>query len=316
MARQRIAVILAAGLGTRMKSSKPKVMHEVLGRPMVHHVVALALDAGCDEVAVVVGYGKEIVERYLRDAFPDAPLSFHVQHEMLGTGDAVRSSRAAWQHGDAQVAILCGDVPNVPAAALEALFEAQRSADRPIAVMSAIAPPNTAYGRMVREDGELRAIVEYKDADQEVRAVREINTGTYVMDAAFLCEEIDQLDTNNAQGEFYLTDLVARAWAHGTPALGIVAEDIREFEGVNNRADLAAANTTARLQRNRALMLQGVTILDPATTWIEHEVEVEPDATIEPYTMLTGRCRVCSGATVLAGTRAHDRMFEAKDAEG
>lgn len=313
MARRRIAVVLAAGLGTRMKSTKPKVMHEVLGRPMVHHVVDLALKAGCDEVALVVGYGKELVERYLRDAFPDAPLSFHVQEKMLGTGDAVRASRSAWQSGDAQVAILCGDVPNVPPEALEALFDAQESGARPVAVMSAIAPPGTAYGRMVRQEGELSAIVEFKDADEQTRAIREINTGTYVMDAAFLREEIDQLNTNNAQGEFYLTDLIAKAWQLGRPALGIIAEDIRDFAGVNNRADLAAANATARDRRNHALMMSGVTLLDPTTTWIDADVIVEPDACIEPFTMLTGTCRVESGACVPAGTRAHNRRFD-KDA--
>lgn len=308
MSDHKIAVILAAGLGTRMKSPVPKVMHEVLGRPMIGHVVQTAIHTGCDEIALVVGYGKERVERYLRDAFPDAPLRFYVQEEMNGTGDAVRCAAESYKDGDAQVAVLCGDVPNVSAALLHRAFDIQREQHTPCVVISAIAPPNTAYGRIVRDEHDnVRKIVEFKDADAATRDIREINSGTYVFSGAFLREHIEALDTENAQDEFYLTDLVEIATDIGRPAQGLLSDDIASLDGVNTRVHLAAANAVARDRENRALMASGVTLIDPQSTWIDMDCTIESDVIIEPNVVLRGACNVSSGAYIEAGVRLEDR---------
>lgn len=308
MTTRSVAVILAAGLGTRMKSSLPKVMHEVLGQPMIGHVVQTALQADCDAIAVVVGHGKERVEAYLRDRFPDAPLSFHEQKQMLGTGDAVRAAYAAYAEGDADVAVLCGDVPNTPIALLREAIALRRAANTPAVVITAIAPPNTAYGRIVRGEGtEIQRIVEFKDADDATRALAEINSGTYVFAAAFLRDRIDTLDTNNAQGEFYLTDLVERASDDGTPAHALLAPDIRPLDGVNNRVDLAHAIDVARERRNTALMTEGVTLMDPQSTWIDVDSVVDTDVIIEPNVVIRGASHVETGAILEAGVRLENQ---------
>lgn len=308
MTEGRVAVILAAGLGTRMRSPLPKVMHEVLGAPMIEHVVRTAIEVGCDDVAVVVGHGREQVEGFLRARFPDAPLSFHVQEQMLGTGDAVRSAIAAYSEGNPQVAVLCGDVPNLPAELLQRAFARREDAGSPVVVLTANAPDGTSYGRIVRDErGMVQKIVEYKDADEATRAISEINSGAYVFSGLFLREQIDKLDTNNAQGEFYLTDLVELASQAGRAAQALLADDIRPLDGVNTRLDLAAANAVARERRNRALMLEGVTMIDPTTTWIDTATTVESDVVLEPNVVLRGRCHIASGAHIEAGVRLENR---------
>lgn len=316
MSHRNVAIILAAGLGTRMKSPLPKVMHQVLGRPMIGHVVQTALDLGCDEIAVVVGYKKEQVQEYLTTAFPNAPITFHVQEEMNGTGDAVRSAHASYASGDPQVTILSGDVPNTPSTLLQQALALQANHATPAVVLTAIAPPHTAYGRIVRNhDGRLERIVEYKDADQATRDIREINSGIYVFSGAFLREHIHTLTTDNTQGEFYLTDLLEIAAQHQTPAHALLAPDISILDGVNTRVHLAAANAVARRLRNQTLMESGVTLIDPETTWIDVECALQTDIVIEPHVILRGHCIIEEGAYIEGGVRlenvhvrAHQRI--------
>lgn len=304
MSDPTVAIILAAGLGTRMKSPLPKVMHEVLGRPMIGHVVQTAIDIDCDEIAVVVGYAKEQVISYLKTAFPNAPLSFHVQAEMNGTGDAVRAAHAAYAKGNPRVAVLCGDVPNTPAHLVQDAFRIQQENRTPAVVITAIAPPHTAYGRIVRRDEHTVArIVEFKDADDATRDIREINSGTYVFGGEFLRKHIGTLSTDNAQGEFYLTDLIEIADQQNTPAYALRADDIRTLDGVNTRVHLAAANAVARDLRNHALMESGVTLIDPKNTWIDIDCTIESDVIIEPNVTLRGRCTVARGAYIESGVR-------------
>jgi len=312
MSDRKVAVILAAGLGTRMKSPLPKVMHQVLGRPMIGHVVQTAIDNACDEIAVVVGYGKEQVQAYLQDAFPNAPITFHVQEQMNGTGDAVRSAHASYAEGDPQVAVLCGDVPNLPAALLQQAFQEQAEHQTPAVVITAIAPPGTAYGRIVRQDSaQIARIVEFKDADEPTRAIQEINSGSYVFRGAFLREHIGSLTTDNAQGEFYLTDLVEIAHKENTPARALLADDISTVDGVNTRVHLAAANAVARRLRNRAWMESGVTLIDPDTAWIDVDCELAPDILIEPNVTLRGRCVIEQGAYIESGVRLENAHVQA-----
>lgn len=311
--RRSVALILAAGLGTRMRSTLPKVMHSVLGLPMIVHVVQSALDLGCDEVAIVVGHGRELVEASVRARFPDAPISFHVQAQQLGTGDAVRSAAPAYASGDPDVIVLSGDVPNTPVDLLRRAVQTRADAQTPVVVISATAPEGTAYGRIVRDaDARFLRITEFKDADAATRAIREVNTGIYVFSGAFLREQIGTLSTDNAQGEFYLTDLVERAAASENHALALRADDIAPLDGVNTRVDLARANAVARDQKNLALMLAGVTLLDPVSTWIDADTTVEADVVIEPNVVLRGRTRVLTGAWIEAGVRLEDAHVPAE----
>lgn len=287
-----------------MQSPLPKVMHEVLGLPMIAHVVQGALEIGCDEVAIVVGHGREQVEAYVRGRFPDAPISFHVQAQMLGTGDAVRTSAAAWSEGDPDVVILSGDVPNTPRELLRDAILTRQESGSPALVITATAPPGTAYGRIVRDEaGNFLRITEFKDASPEIRAIREINTGIYVFSGEFLRAHIHSLDTNNAQGELYLTDLIERAGAQSKHAIGLLAPEIGPLDGVNNRVDLARANAVARDRKNHDLMVSGVTIIDPLSTWIDAETTVEPDVTIEPNVVIRGKSFIGRGAYIEAGLR-------------
>lgn len=297
------AVILAAGLGTRMKSQLPKVMHAVLGRPMIAYPVDVALASGAVEVAVVVGHGRDLVEDYLRGRYGDV-VSTHVQHQMLGTADAVRSGSPAFDTFEGAVIILSGDVPNLTADTVAQLIDVHAHGRSPVTLLTAHDPTPNAYGRIDRDSaGAVTQIVEFKDADERQRAITEVNIGTYVVDAAFLRDGLGRIGTDNAAGEFYLTDLIAMAAAAGRPAQTVVAEDIVALHGVNDRAHLADAQHYARRRRNTALMRSGVTMLDPATTTIEADVVVGNDAVLEPCVYLLGETHVGSGARVGAHSR-------------
>lgn len=241
------AVVLAAGMGTRMKSELPKVLHEVADEPMVVRSIRLALDRGADEVAVVVGYKKDLVEDAVRTAYPDAPISFHVQHAMNGTADAVNSARAAYAGYDGAVLILYGDVPNLPGTLIDDVVDAWQATPGPLALVTGIDPGEHQYGRIVRDaDGRPHRIVEFKDADDAVRAVREVNIGVYLVAADFLVAGLDSTTASETTGEFYLTDLVEMAYDAGTPAASVVSDDIDALHGVNTLDQLAAADALAR----------------------------------------------------------------------
>lgn len=323
------AVILAAGLGTRMKSKKPKVLHEVLGQPMVHWVVEKALAVNCEEIAVVVGHAKEDVIETITSRFSDDRITFYEQTQMLGTGDAVRAAQPCFDGFDGNVLILCGDVPNVPVELMEALLQRTR-VDMPVSLISAIAPVGTHYGRIVRNaEQKVDAIVEYKDASEDIRAISEINTGNYAVDAAFLLDGLSRLDTNNAQGEFYLTDLIAMAARAGHPAEAIIADHIDQLDGVNTRANLGHANEVALGIIREHWMREGVTMLQPSSVWLDADVQLEADVSLESHVSLLGsthvesgayiesfcrlfNCRVAAGVRVSANTVATDRTFSSR----
>lgn len=293
------AVVLAAGLGTRMRSALPKVMHKVRGLPMVTYPVAHALELGAEEVAVVVGHGRELVEGWLAERFAGQRVSTHIQHNMVGTADAVKSAQAAFEGYSGAVMILYGDVPNVAAEDIAKLVAAHRASGGLLSFLTAHADGPTDYGRIVRdEQGRARAIVEHKDCTPEQRLITEVNIGIYLVDAAFLVEGLSRLDASNAQGEFYLTDLVSIAYDRGAPPAVVVSDEIEALHGVNNREQLARAERYAQSRANRALMLSGVTLLDPETTYVEHDCTIAQDATIEPFVALLGRTQIGSGATV------------------
>jgi bifunctional UDP-N-acetylglucosamine pyrophosphorylase / glucosamine-1-phosphate N-acetyltransferase len=289
MTQRLAAVIMAAGLGTRMKSSLPKHLHPLLGRRLVDWVIDAAREVGPDPLVVVTSPEH-------RDAF--AGVEVAVQETPLGTGDAVRAARAALD-GATEVLVLSGDHPLLTGAALEELLAVHRNAGAAATVLSFEPPDPRSYGRVVRDgNGRLRAIVEASDASDDELAVREVNSSIYVFAGERLWPALDRLEPHNAQGELYLTDAVRHLVDAGEEVAVHRAADPSEIEGVNTRAELAAAAAALRDRINEGHMLAGVTIVDPAATWIDASVEVEPDAVIEPFTVLRGATRVASGARI------------------
>jgi bifunctional UDP-N-acetylglucosamine pyrophosphorylase / glucosamine-1-phosphate N-acetyltransferase len=294
-------VVLAAGEGTRMKSSTPKVLHEIGGRSLVGHVVAAARELTPEHLVVVVGYAHEQLTAHL--AALDPAIRSAVQQERNGTGHAARVGLdellAQGVALDGTVVITNGDTPLLTADTLHALTAAHEVEGNAVTVLTAEVPDPTGYGRIVRAaDGAVRAIVEQKDATAEQRAITEINSGVYAFDAALLTDALGKITTDNAQGEEYLTDTLAILREAGHRVGAAVAADHREIFGINNRVQLAEAR---RLLNDRLLceaMLAGVTVVDPATTWVDAGVEFEPDAVVHPGTQLRGATRIGAGAEV------------------
>jgi bifunctional UDP-N-acetylglucosamine pyrophosphorylase/glucosamine-1-phosphate N-acetyltransferase len=290
MAEDLAAVVMAAGVGTRMKSATPKHLHPLLGRRMVDWVVETARDAGVDRIVVVAS-------PQTRDLIDGVEIV--VQEEPLGTGDAVRSARSTLEPLGGDVLVLNGDVPALRPETVRALVATHRDTGAAATVLSFEPEDACAYGRVVRNgDGRLDRIVEAADASADELAVREVNSGIYVFRAEKLWPVLDRLDPHNAQGELYVTDALGLLAADGDLCAVQLADDPLEAEGVNTRAELATAAASLRDRINRAHMLAGVTIVDPASTWIEAGVEIEPDVVIHPYTVVRGGVRIESGAEI------------------
>jgi bifunctional UDP-N-acetylglucosamine pyrophosphorylase / glucosamine-1-phosphate N-acetyltransferase len=293
------AVVLAAGKGTRMKSELAKVLHPIGGRPLAALPIAAALEAGAGPVVVVVGHQAKEVEAALRAALPGAPLSFALQAEQKGTGHAVQCAvpalRAAGVGPGDTVLILAGDVPLLEGRTLQALAVARGTAA--LSLLTTELEDPHGYGRVLRApEGHVSQIVEEKDASPEQRKVREVNASVYACEAGFLFGALAGLSPKNAQGEYYLTDIVAKAGA--AVAVQTSAEEV---SGVNDRAQLAWAAARLRERTLDRLMKEGVTILDPQATWIDQGVRVEPDAVLEPLVSLRGSTVVGRGATIGQG---------------
>ncbi len=311
MLEKTTAVILAAGQGTRMKSSLPKVLHSVAGRPLVHYPVRAALEAGCGEVVVVVGHGRDQLEAYLSEGFgasapgiPDAwkgRVKTAVQKEQRGTGDAARAGLDAVRADAERVLIFYGDVPMLSAddvAAIAKKLDEDKGAIVSIATCTTSDP--FGYGRVMRDkDGNIVEIREQKDLkSDEERAIKEWNPGIYAAPVAFLKEALASLKPNNAQGEYYLTDIVSYAKTHGQRVVG-VASNAAVMDGVNDRAQLALADRAMIERIVKKHRVAGVTVRDGAR--IEDGVVIENDATVESFAVLRGRTRVGKGAVIDVG---------------
>lgn len=293
----RTVIILAAGEGKRMKSDLPKVLHPLLGRSLVGHVLAAAAPLGADRTTVVVGHGAELVSEHLAEVAPQ--VTTVLQKEQRGTGHAVRTALGALDGVSGTVLVLSGDVPLLRTETLVALVEAHESAQAAATLLSADVAVPGGLGRVLRDpNGDLAGIVEARDANPEQLAITEINAGVYAFEAAALREALDKLTTDNAQGEEYLTDVFGLLLGAGH-AVGVrVAEDPAEALGCNDRAELARLGAQLRDRINDGHMRAGVTIVDPATTWIDAAVTIERDAVIEPHTQLRGATEVASGAVI------------------
>lgn len=300
------AIILAAGKGVRMKSSVAKVLHPVLGRPMVSWPVAAAREAGAARVVVVVGHqGDEVAK-----AVGGEGIEFAGQPEQRGTADAVAKSAPALEGFAGTALILCGDVPLLTPATLSALLAAHRERGALATVLTMVPPDPTGYGRVVADEaGRPVAIVEEKDADAATRALSEVNTGTYAVELPWLWEAIGGIGSDNAQGEFYLTDIIAAAAKAGRSAMVRLA-DPDEAMGINSREQLSLASLAMRARINRKWMAGGVTLEDPATTWIEPGVLLSPDVTLGPNVRLEGATKIAPGCRIDAGAIIKDSTLE------
>ncbi|MEY4347738.1 MAG: hypothetical protein RIS43_157 [Actinomycetota bacterium] len=299
MTSPSLVLVLAAGEGTRMRSATPKVLHPVLGRPMLGHVLHAVAGLEPAVTCVVTGSGREVVEQWLSENHPS--IRKVEQNPRNGTGHAVQVALAGLSGIDLSndIVVVSGDTPLLTAATMYKLVEHHRASAATATLLTAELDDATGYGRIVRDSsGHVSEIVEHKDATDAQREINEINSGIYVFQSSALIDAIGQLNTNNAQGELYLTDVIKIFRNSGSKVAAFIAADSDEISGVNDRAQLAAAAQVMRNRINNAWMREGVSIVDPATTWIESDVVIARDVVIEPSTYLRGRTAIAEGAVI------------------
>lgn len=290
------SIVLAAGKGTRMKSGLIKVLHPVAGLPMISWPVTAAREAGSDPIVLVIGHQANAVQNAFRGS---ADIRCAMQEEQLGTGHAVACALDALSGFHGTVLILCGDTPLLRPETLEKLLAFHLDNNAAVTVLTAILDDPYGYGRVVRDaSGRVTRIVEQKDADPEEQEIREINSGIYCMDSGFLFSDIRGIGNDNAQGEYYLTDLLALAVRKELTCLALQAADADEIMGVNDRAQLAEAGRILRRRINREHMLNGVTLIDPDHTYIDHGVTIGSDTTIHPGCRIEGGTVIGNGCLI------------------
>lgn len=277
------AVILAAGQGTRMRSKTPKVLHNLLGRPLACYSIDAALEATGSKPVLIIGHGQDEVRQQLGDQ-----VDYIVQEPQLGTGHAVLQAKASLTGRSDLVLVTYADMPLVTPQSLRRLVEAQQSFAGPVTMLTVIADDPRGFGRVVRtEDGHIMSVVEEAQATPEQLEIRELNSGVYCFNANWLWEALEKIRLS-PKGEYYLTDLIGIATGEGQPVQAFIAEDNDEVVGINTRVHLAEAETVLRRRINRAWMLAGVSISDPETTYIEPGVQIGQDTVVLPNTHLRG----------------------------
>jgi len=303
-------VILAAGKGTRMKSALPKVLHRVGGVPMIDHVIRTANALRPRSITLVIGHQGEQLRASLS---PHSGLSFVVQEPQLGTAHALLTTEAALRGATGTVVLLSGDVPLLSANTLKTLLDRHESAGAAATVVTALVHDPTGYGRIVRSGEKIARIVEHRDATEQERAIREINSGIYAFAADGLFDALRNIAAENAQGEYYLPDVIALYRTQGRGVETLVVSNVDEIRGINSRAELAAVSRIVRQNKNAELMAAGVTIEDPATTYVDPGVTIgadtilHPGVSIEGHTTIGGGCEIHSGVRIV-DSRIGDRV--------
>lgn len=293
------AVILAAGKGTRMKSDLPKVLHSVAGKPMLSHVLNAAETAGCTRKIVIVGFGAAKVSVLVEERAEIAE-----QKEQLGTGHAVMQAQPLLKDFDGTVMVLCGDTPLLDGRDLRRFYQNHMESKNTATILTALLKDATGYGRVIRDsDGEVKKIVEQKDATPEELMCREINTGIYCFDCQELFAVLQTVDNKNAQGEYYLTDVIAKLVEKGAKVGGLPTADAETVVGINSRLQLSQAQKWMRDKINRHFMDEGVTIVDPDTTYIDASVAIGHDTIVYPFTWLEGNTVIGEECNIGPNTR-------------
>jgi bifunctional UDP-N-acetylglucosamine pyrophosphorylase/glucosamine-1-phosphate N-acetyltransferase len=301
-----MAVVLAAGQGKRMKSKLYKVLHPVCGKPMVGHVLDTVKAIGCERKVVVVGHGAETVKAYIgQDA------EYVLQETQLGTGHAVKQAKDLLGSEEGTTIVICGDTPLITAETLEGLMALHEGQQAAATILTAVMDQPAGYGRIIRgEDGDVLKIVEQKDCTAEEAAVNEINTGTYCFDNAKLFAALEQVKNNNNQQEYYLTDCIGILRAQGDIVLGYQAHDAAESIGVNDRLALSEVEGHMRQRINKNHMLNGVTIIDPASTYIGAEVVIGADTILHPATLLKGKTVIGENCVIGPSSEIEDSVIK------
>lgn len=299
-------VILAAGLGTRMKSSLPKALHSLAGRPMIHHVLRAAATIDPERMVLVLGHQAERVQGAVGPYGPEIVL----QREQLGTGHAVQQAREKIARAAGPVLVLCADTPLLSGGTLRSLLDLHQKTKAAVTLISARVGDPFGYGRVVRGKSGVMKIVEEKDATAAQKKIQEINSGIYCFDQDFLVRSLDGLTRNNAQGEYYLTDLVALARKKKRKVSGFVCSTPEEVLGVNSRKDLHIAERILRERQNEKWMLAGVTMIDPSSTFISDEAALGRDTVLYGSVRIEGKTRLGEGCTVYPGSRIIDSEID------
>lgn len=302
----RFAIILAAGKGTRMKSKLYKVLHPVCGKPMVEHIMNRVMETQPQEIVTVVGHGADKVKEQLGERS-----QYALQAEQLGTGHAVLQVEPFLKGKKGTTLVISGDTPLLTTETLNNLFEYHQGKNASATILTAKADDPTGYGRIIRDHvGIVEKIVEQKDANPEEAKVTEINTGTYCFDNELLFEALSHLDTDNAQGEYYLTDIIEILKANGKTVAAYQTEDFEESLGVNDRVALAQANQIMRKRINHQHMVNGVSLIDPAATYIDAGVKIGAETVIEPGVYLKGATVIGEECVITAQSQIVDSVIE------
>lgn len=290
------AVILAAGRSTRMKTDLPKVMHDICGRSMLAHVMAACREAGIDEFYIVVGFGKEIVI----DAFRDEPgIHFVEQLDQKGTGHAVSMCTDALKGFSGDVVVIAGDMPMIRSRTLRELVSGHRAAAAATSIATTFLDDPTSYGRIVRDaDGNFEKIVEDRDCTAEQREINEVNPSYYCFDAESLFGALPRITPNNAKGEYYITDVLEIVLADGKTVRAATTVPAEDAVGINSRVDLADVSKLMQRRIASDWMAGGVTIVDPATTWIDSRAQIGVESLIKPFSYIEGNARIGRGCVV------------------
>lgn len=297
------SVILAAGKGTRMKSDIPKVLHKIFEKPLLGYVLDSVKDITTENF-VIVGHHAEEVKEYVEKNYNNAKTV--LQSPQLGTGHAVSMVCPYLEDYSGQILILCGDTPLITSETLKKFVKYHNSNNSDLTVMSTIFENPANYGRIIREqDGSLKCIVEEKDATLEEKAVKEVNAGIYILNWAKVKPAFSQLTSNNAQGEYYLTDIISWGKNNGLKVNAFILENSDEIYGINSRKNLAEASKIMNTRKLNSLMDSGVTIIDPNSTWISEDTEIGSDTTIYPFTYIEGKNQI--GKNCKIGPCAHLR---------
>ncbi|MBM6874074.1 bifunctional UDP-N-acetylglucosamine diphosphorylase/glucosamine-1-phosphate N-acetyltransferase GlmU [Fusobacterium mortiferum] len=297
-------LILAAGKGTRMKSDMPKVIHKVNGVPMITKIIDTLSGLNPEENILILGHKKEEVLKVVGEN-----CDYVLQTEQLGTGHAVIQAKEKLEGYDGDVMILCGDTPLLRESTLKSLYEYHKESGAVTTILTSIYENPFGYGRIVKEDGLVKAIVEEKEASEEIKKIKEVNAGVYCFNSKELFKALDKIDNNNEKGEYYLTDVIGIQVSENKKVQSFILEDKMEILGVNSKVELTQAGKVLRDRKNRELMEEGVILIDPETTYVEESVKVGRDTVLYPGVVLQGKTVIGENCEIIGNSRIIDSVL-------